>query len=348
LKNIPGALGALFRDRVDVDLYTPGTTEGRPLALSVLPKRSPNATTEEIEVQARDAAQALGTMLGYKETQNHAKRRAALFAAIQVLLSLDDVSPTLERLLDLMNSEDPALLQAMDYLDPKVLRDIVQHLDSFRKLNGGLLGVGAEPLDGGRLLGLGQYSTPGRARLAVISTKFLGANDVVQFWVAQLMMELSRFASTRPSRELQAVVMLDEADLYLPAVGKPASKQPVENALRRFRSQGIGLILATQSPGDFDYRCRENIQTWLVGRVKETRALDKLRPVFGQENAAALEKLGQHATGEFCLVRPGSLTKFQADRNLLPTEQMSDAEIVASARSSRRPIESAKVSGMPS
>ena len=53
-----------------------------------------------------------------------------------------------------------------------------------------------------------------------------------------------------------------------PAVGKPATKGPMEGLLKRARSAGIGLFLATQSPGDLDYKCRDQILTWLLGRVQ--------------------------------------------------------------------------------
>ena len=46
--------------------------------------------------------------------------------------------------------------------------------------------------------------------------------------------------------------MFDEADLYLPAQSKPATKAPMEGLLKRARAAGIGLMLATQSPGDLD------------------------------------------------------------------------------------------------
>ena len=330
---LAGPLGARFREQVEVALFTPGQSEGRPLALSVLPARAAGLSSQELAAQVAEAAGALATMLGYGESRTDSARRAALTSAVQVLLELDSGPPTLERLLDLMDSQDPALLEALGYLEPRNLQVLVQDLDSFRKLNARLLAAGAEPLNAERLLGLGAHRpAAGKTRLCVISTKFLGSNEVVQFWVAQLMMELARFASAHPSRELQAIIMLDEADLYLPAVGKPASKQPVENALRRFRSGGLGLVLATQSPGDFDYRCRENIGTWLVGKVGQPRALEKLRAVFGDAGASHLEQLGQQVTGEFRIVNPDLLTKFQAHRNLLPTEQMSDAEILAAAR----------------
>jgi hypothetical protein len=332
LAQLSSPLGKLFREKVDVSLYTPGNDDGRPLALTVLPGSVPNATSRDVRTQAEDAAQALGTMMGYRESQAHTKLRAALLAAVEVLLEIGHKSPSLKSLLDLMSSEDPALLQKLGYLDQRLLQKLIQDVESFRQLNARFLAAGAEPLDAEALLGYGHHAVSGRTQLSVISTKFLGSEDIVQFWVAQLMIELARFASAHPSRDLQAVIMLDEADLYLPAIGKPSSKQPLENALRRFRSQGIGIMLATQSPGDIDYRCRENIQTWLVGRVKEARAIEKLSLVFGSDGSKLLEKLGQHATGEFCIVRPDALTKFKAEINLLRTEQMSDAEILRAAK----------------
>ena len=333
LAALAGPDGARFRERVEPVLYTPGNSAGRPLALSVLPARVPGATSGDRQIQAEDAAAALGTMMGYTESRSFAQRRAALFAAIQVLLELEDVPPTLAGLGGLLADENPALLAALDGLPPRILRDIYADLASFRRLQSRLLSAGAEPLEAERLLGLGAHApADGRARLSIVSTKALGSDAAVQFWVAQLIIELARFASAHPSPTLQAVVMLDEADLYLPATGKPASKQPLENALRRFRSGGVGLVLASQNPGDFDYRCRENIQTWLVGKITQDRSREKLRPVFGDAHASFLDKLGQQKTGEFCLVRADAVTPLSARRNLLRTEQMSDAEILTAAR----------------
>jgi hypothetical protein len=331
LNALGGPLGELFRQKVDVALFTPGNADGRPLTLSILPSLPEGAGSQVRLSLAEDAAYTLAAALKLKESARDVKKKAVLIKAIQVLFELNP-APGLEELLHLMDSQDEALLQALNYLDPRLLADLVQELDGFRAVNSRVLAPGAEPLRAEFLLGLGEHAVPGRTRLCVISTKFVGDDALAQFWVAQLMMELARYASARPTPHLQALVMLDEADLYLPAGSKPASKQPLENALRRFRSQGIGVMLATQSPGDLDYRCRENIQTWLVGRVKESRALEKLRPVFGQDGATHLEKLGQHATGEFCLVRAETLRRFKGERNLLKTEQISDAQILATAR----------------
>jgi hypothetical protein len=64
------------------------------------------------------------------------------------------------------------------------------------------------------------------------------------------------------------------------------------------------------------------------------RAIDKLSLVFGSEGAQLLEKIGQHATDEFCIVRTDLLAKSKAEMNLLRTEQMTDSEI---SRAAKRP-----------
>src|SRR5438445_6781491 len=95
---------------------------------------------------------------------------------------------------------------------------------------------------------------------------------------------------------LQAVFLFDEADVYLPATRQPATKAPMEDLLKRARSAGVGVFLATQSPGDFDYKCKENVRSWLIGRVKETRAIEKLKPILLAAKSNVIGKLHGEAT----------------------------------------------------
>ncbi|MBY0460411.1 MAG: hypothetical protein K2V38_24105, partial [Gemmataceae bacterium] len=123
-------------------------------------------------------------------------------------------------------------------------------------------------------------------------------------------------------------------DAYLPAVGKPATKGPMEGLLKRARSAGIGLFLATQSPGDFDYRCRDQVLTWLVGRVKEPVAIGKLKPLLESRPGAA-DRLAEQKAGEFYLAREGDVRPIQTERNLIPTEQLPEDRILELARATR-------------
>jgi hypothetical protein len=137
------------------------------------------------------------------------------------------------------------------------------------------------------LLGSGRYGRrDGRTRLSIIYTGFLGDNENILFWVSQFLSEALRFCQRNPNDELQAVVMFDEADLYIPANAKPATAEPLQSLLKRARSAGLGIMLATQSPGDLDYKSRDQITSWFIGRVREDTALRKLRAAFQSESGS--------------------------------------------------------------
>ena len=137
------------------------------------------------------------------------------------------------------------------------------------------------------LLGLGAHAREGRTRLSIIYTGFLGDNENILFWVSQFLSEALRFCQRNPNDELQAVVMFDEADLYIPANAKPATAEPLQSLLKRARSAGLGMMLATQSPGDLDYKSRDQITSWFIGRVREDTALRKLKAAFRASPASS-------------------------------------------------------------
>ena len=326
-----------FLGRVEVAVFTPGNPNGRPLSIAVVPPGLGALKSAEREKTALFAASALGGMMGYKATNGDAAARTIILAKAMDLLgqSRPEGVVTLPEVIEIIDSADPALVNAIGRLDTRHFDRLVQDLETIRHSRGDLLSAEGEPMDAETLLGLGRHARPGRTRLSIISTKFLGPAQDVQFWVAQFLMEMARWTGRSPSKRLQAVLMFDEADLYLPAVGKPATKEPMENLLKRARSAGLGLLLATQSPGDFDYRCRENIRSWFVGRVAQQTALVKMRPMLSECRVDVESKLSGQSTGQFHLIREAEVTAFRAGRSLVSTEQLSEDAILALARRTR-------------
>ncbi len=324
---------AAFRERVEVAVYTPGGPSGRPLSIAAVPPGLGTLPSAEREKTAQFAASALGGMMGYKATNGNDQTRTVILAkAMELLGQGRPEGVSLPELIGFIHDADPALVNAIGYLDTKHFAKLVQDLETVRHSRGDLLSAPGEPMDAEALLGLGGHARPGRTRLSIVSTKSLGPAGDVQFWVAQFLMELARWTSRAPSRVLQAVLLFDEADLYLPAVGKPATKEPMENLLKRARSAGLGILLATQSPGDFDYKCRENIRSWFVGRVAQPTALAKMRPMLSDCRVDVESRLPGQSTGQFHLIREGSAAAFRADRSLMATEQLPEAESLALAR----------------
>jgi DNA helicase HerA-like ATPase len=128
--------------------------------------------------------------------------------------------------------------------------------------------------------------------------------------------------------------MLDEADLYMPAGSKPPSKEPLQDLLKRARSGGLGVMLATQSPGDLDYRSREQINTWFVGKVSENRSIEKLKPLFERKPSAA-GKLGDLRAGQFIVLQDANVSEIDRTPSLLVTEQLAEGEILSLAAACR-------------
>src|SRR5690606_16902411 len=62
---------------------------------------------------------------------------------------------------------------------------------------------------------------------------------------------------------------------------------PILRLLKQARAFGIGLILATQNPGDLDYKGLTNAGTWFIGRLQS--ANDQKRVMAGLESLATAE-----------------------------------------------------------
>ncbi|MET0567793.1 MAG: helicase HerA-like domain-containing protein, partial [Hyphomicrobiaceae bacterium] len=313
-------------DASDVAVYTPGRASGRPISITLLPTGISELPEHEQQLLANLSAAALGDMLHLKNSATHQKQSGTLSVALRILGSRHTREVTLADLIHLLEDEDPELSDLTQRMDPsgKIRRDLVGQLDSLRHRNAALIEGGGEPLRMDSLLGLGPYARPdGRTRLSIIYTGFLGDNENILFWVSQFLSEALRFCQRNPNDELQAVVMFDEADLYIPANAKPATAEPLQSLLKRARSAGLGLMLATQSPGDLDYKSRDQITSWFIGRVREDTALRKLKAAFQSESgldpAAVLP--GQ-TVGEFHLVQEGLVRSLKAQKSLIMAEQV--------------------------
>ncbi|MCK6546465.1 DUF853 family protein [Myxococcota bacterium] len=310
-------------ETVDVAVYTPGHPGGRALSLSILPSGLHELPAFEQEQAARVSALALADMMNYGVGQKAQGKQAALQVALQYL-AREPSPPTLRNLVELVTDKDPSIMGELGAL-AKFLDELGLDLKILEQQKKSLLEVGEERLDAATLFGRAPGSPKGRTRLTILSTKFLMNRQDELFWVAQLLMEVYRWVSRNPSSELQAALLLDEADIYLPATRQPATKQPVEDLLRRARAMGLAVFLATQNPGDLDYRCRDNILTWYVGKLSQKTGIEKIEDLFGATPASVAD-LSTQTTGQFHVLSDKTVSRIHARRNVveLPTSVPED------------------------
>src|SRR5690606_14681159 len=83
---------------------------------------------------------------------------------------------------------------------------------------------------------------------------------------------------------LRALLYFDEVFGYFPPHPyNPPTKAPILRLLKQARAFGLGMILATQNPGDIDYKGLSNAGTWFIGKLQTEN--DKNRVLTGLEAA---------------------------------------------------------------
>jgi energy-coupling factor transporter ATP-binding protein EcfA2 len=280
-----------LRDKLDVALFTPGAPDGRPLTIPVVPADLAKLPSAEREQLAEFSAASIGGMMGYRAGKSPDKIQLVILAkAIGVLAeAAPDRPATIDLLHELVQSQDPLLLNAVNGYEAKHYKRLAEDLLTLKLGQSRLLAApGVEQLDIDALLGRGS-GIAGKTRLSIISTQFLGSPAAV-------------------------------------------TKPPLESLLRRGRSAGIGIVLATQSPGDLDYKCRENVRAWLLGRISQGPALAKLKPMFSETPIDVAAKLPAQQTGEFFLLRERDVVALRTERSLIDTRQLPEPEILRLSR----------------
>jgi DNA helicase HerA-like ATPase len=147
-----------------------------------------------------------------------------------------------------------------------------------------------EPMDVGRLL----RAPDGRPRLSIVYTAHLGDEERL-FVTALLLDKVKTWMRQQPgTTELRALVYMDEIFGYFPPhPANPPTKRPLLTLLKQARSQGVGVVLATQNPVDIDYKGLANMGTWMVGKLQTDQDRARLRDglLGAGVDAKALDRL---------------------------------------------------------
>jgi hypothetical protein len=143
-----------------------------------------------------------------------------------------------------------------------------------------------QPMDMQSLL----YQPNGRPRVSIFYTAHL--NDQERMFITTLVLETligwMRTLSGTPS--LRAILYIDEMFGYFPPYPKnPPTKEPILRLIKQARAFGIGLILATQNPGDLDYKGLSNAGTWFIGRLSSEN--DRRKVMDGLQSMATADDM---------------------------------------------------------
>lgn len=296
-----------FRERVDVKIWTPGASFGIPLSFTPA-MAVPDAARPEDRIRAFGSiGQSLASMIGASDDYTH--------VAFSMILEYADANglacANIDDFMNFLGDPPAPLARLMDAVYDEKAR--AKSLKSFKVRTLGanrlLFDLGS-PIDPDELFGLykGGPSSNGKARLSVIYLNTLTSQKDKELFVALLCSALYQWMLTLDGSQLWGMLYFDEVAPYLPPVSNPASKLSLMLLLRQARKYGLCCLLATQSPGDIDYKALGQVGTMALGRIFGERALGKVEPILraqpGVDADDIVRGLPGMASGQFILVNP--------------------------------------------
>jgi len=141
------------------------------------------------------------------------------------------------------------------------------------------------------------YQPNGRPRTSIFYIAHLSEPER-QFIITLLLENILGWMRTQQgTTSLRAILYIDEMFGYFPPHPKnPPTKEPLMRLLKQARAFGLGLILATQNPGDLDYKGLTNAGTWFIGRLQSDndrrRVMDGLQAMANVNDNLSLQDIG--------------------------------------------------------
>ncbi|MBN1964042.1 MAG: DUF87 domain-containing protein [Anaerolineae bacterium] len=141
-----------------------------------------------------------------------------------------------------------------------------------------------EPMDIQSLL----YTPEGKPRVSIFYIAHL--NDAERMFIVTLLLEnmLAWMRTLSGTTSLRAILYFDEVyGFFPPHPYNPPSKDPILRLLKQARAFGLGLVIATQNPGDIDYKGLANAGTWFIGKLQTEN--DKNKVLSGLQSMTTVD-----------------------------------------------------------
>ncbi len=279
---------AELRQKMEVRIWTPGTSHGRRLCLSPLRLarqsdlqgiESPQRRQEEWQAMLGIAA---GNIVQLAQSGGDAEvKKTFVLAILQKLTDRIDPRPLgLEDIIAAMSDPESLGLETEATMITKADRTKLT-----QKLYARLKGPTANLFSGGAPLDMEQFVTPrqaGKTPLNVVYLNAMADDSQKQYFVAALAAEVYRWMITSASSgRVRLLVFLDEAKDFLPAgAGKPPAKDPLLRLFAQGRKFGVSCLICTQSPRSVDYQVFSNASTKLIGRLEAAQDVQRVAEWF--------------------------------------------------------------------
>ena len=276
----------MMRDTVDMRVYTPGATIGRPLTIL----KSFNCPSPEVVADAdmfadmiSSASSGLLSLLGIDADPIRSKEHILISNILNTTWSKGqnlDLGSLITKI-QKPPFERVGIMELDSFYPAKERSELAMTLNNLLASPSFSNWMMGEPIDIQRML----HTPEGKPCVSIISIAHMTDKERM-FFVTILLNEILSWTRTQAgTSSLRAILYMDEVYGYFPPTANPPSKRPMLTLLKQARAFGLGCVLATQNPVDLDYKGLSNAGTWFLGRLQTER--DKARVIEGLEGASS-------------------------------------------------------------
>ena len=311
-RGISKELAQSFRDQVEVVVFTPASRRGIPLCADPLHLDVSELDSRERIEAISNMATMVTSLIGFDLSSDDGEGiRAAFDTYLNILFDQGVFPHSLEQFgIQLQEINEDIQKELERFVNAKKLS---QALKKLARLDVGarrLLFHEGLPLNIDLLLGHGTQSAadPDKVRLSVIYLNTLNSAEDKEFLIAAVAEQLYAWMLRNPSKDPQAIFYIDEVAPFIPPVKVPACKPSLSLIFKQARKYGVCCLMATQNPGDVDYKAMAQFGSWAIGRLTTRQDLKKIQPTLKSLDPdradEIMKRLPTLQAGEFMLISP--------------------------------------------
>lgn len=297
-----------WEKEVTVTIYTPVSSKGISICINPLEIPIKQIDKEELTPMLHEISAAIAKLIGYSPTNDKGKFASSiLFAALEYSFNNKKPLKTFGRLISLLKNPPQEIETVIAQLNGTqkeidLLTRKVKFLDIGEKK---LLFQFGVPLSIDLLLG--RKVNKEKTHISVLYLNTLPTHEEKEFFIATLASKLYQWMLSHPTKQLQATFMIDEIAPFIPAGSeKPISKPPLKLLFKQARKYGVGCIIATQNPGDIDYKAFAQFGTWAIGRLTVKQDIKKVSQALKSLSSESID-------GILPKLKPGQFVMFAPD-----------------------------------
>ena len=302
-----------YKDNVEVVVWTPASSKGIPLSINPLQFNDINNFSEEDKSRYfSNVSKNISCLIGYDLDSDSGKSCESVLSIIfEHLYNNNIILNDFIGLVDIINNIPIEILAIIKSISTNsFLKEISKKISLLTIGSRKLLFQSGVPANINSLLGLDSKND--KTRISIIYLNTLSTFEEKEFFIGSIAQLLYNWMLENPPSEnfdsLQCAFFIDEIAPFIPPVRKPACKTSLELLFRQGRKYGVSSIIATQSPGDIDYKSIGQFSTFALGSLNTNQDIKKVKRRIESsaptETETIINQLPSLNPGQFLLISP--------------------------------------------